>query len=129
MGFAIEISSNTTVTPLSANGEALANVAAGTIHLANVNLKLTTSTLDGNTKVTPLYANGAALANVEAGTIHLANAVGSITLTMPTKVARRVDDFDDVNAGSVSNGQVIRYISANDTFISSDRSDLNGGSF
>ena len=129
MGFAIEISSNTTVTPLSANGEALSNVAAGTIHLANVNLKLTTSTLDGNTKVTPLYANGAALANVEAGTIHLANAVGSITLTMPTKVARRVDDFDDVNAGSVSNGQVIRYISANDTFISSDRSDLNGGSF
>jgi len=48
---------------------------------------------------------------------------------MPTKVARRVDDFDDVDAGSVSNGQVIRYISANDTFISSDRTDLNGGSF
>ena len=127
MGFAIEISSNTTVTPLSANGEALANVAAGTIHLTNVNLKLTT--LDGNTKVTPLYANGAALANVEAGTIHLANSITTLTLTMPTKVARRVDDFDDVNAGSVSNGQVIRYISANDTFISSDRSDLNGGSF
>lgn len=129
MGFAIKISSNTTVTPLYANGEALANVAAGTIHLANVNLKLTTSTLDGNTKVTPLYANGAALANVEAGTIHLANATTSLTLTMPTKVARRVNDFDDVEAGSVSNGQVIRYISANDTFISSDRTDLNGGSF
>ena len=85
--------------------------------------------MDGNTKVTPLYANGAALANVEAGTIHLANSITTLTLTMPTKVARRVDDFDDVNAGSVSNGQVIRYISANDTFISSDRSDLNGGSF
>ena len=40
-----------------------------------------------------------------------------------------LDDFDDVDAGSVSNGQVIRYISANDTFISSDRTDLNGGSF
>ena len=85
--------------------------------------------ISSNTKVTPLHANGAALANVEAGTIHLANATTSLTLTMPTKVARRVDDFDDVDAGSVSNGQVIRYISANDTFISSDRTDLNGGSF
>ena len=48
---------------------------------------------------------------------------------MPTSLARRVGDFADVNSGSVSNGQVIRYISANDTFITTDRNDVDGGSF
>ncbi len=85
--------------------------------------------LPGNTKPTPLHANGTALANVASGTIHLANTTGTIKLKMPTKLARRVGDFADVNSSSVSNGQVIRYISANDTFITTDRNDVDGGSF
>lgn len=88
-----------------------------------------TITISSNTTITPLYANGAPLANVEAGTIHLANVTDKIVLTMPTKVARRLDDLDDVTAGSVSNGETIKYVSANDTFITADRSDINGGSF
>lgn len=48
---------------------------------------------------------------------------------MPTTLARRVEDFADVNSSSVSNGQVLRYISANDTFITTDRNDVDGGNF
>ena len=48
---------------------------------------------------------------------------------MPTKVARRADDLADVEADGVSNGQLIRYISANDTFIASDREAQGGGTF
>ena len=86
-------------------------------------------TISNNTTVTPLHANGVALANVAAGTIHLANATSRMTLVMPTKVARRADDLGDVTADGVSNGQVIRYVSANDTFIASDREAQGGGTF
>ena len=88
--------------------------------------------LSANTKVSPLYANGAVLANVAAGTIHLANLSSTISLTMPTKVARLVNDLADVNTSGVANGQVIKYISANDTFVTSNRTPItsdNGGSF
>jgi len=126
MGFGITISSNTTVTPLYANGAVLANVDAGTIHLANATSKMSLA-ISSNTAITPLYANGAPLANVEAGTIHLANAASKISLTMPTKVVRRVNDFDDINTDSIADGQIIRYVSANDTYIASSRS--IGGNF
>ena len=87
-----------------------------------------------------LYSNGltirrtgsAALdmANVAAGTIHLANTTLKQKLVMPTKVVRRVDDFADVDTSSVSNGQIIRYISANDTFIATNRNvELDGGEY
>jgi hypothetical protein len=126
MGVSITISSNTTVTPLYANGAVLANVEAGTIHLANATSKMSLA-ISSNTAITPLYANGAPLANVEAGTIHLANAALKMSLAMPTKVVRRVNDFEDVNTDSIIDGQVIRYVSANDTFIASSRA--SGGNF
>ena len=51
-------------------------------------------------------------------------------LVMPTKVVRRVDDFADVDTSCVSNGQIIRYISANDTFIATNRNvELDGGEY
>jgi len=83
--------------------------------------------INNNTTITPLYANGVPLANVASGTIHLANSTLKMSLTMPTKIARRVNDFDDVNTDSIVDGQVIRYVSANDTFIASGRS--SGGNF
>ena len=128
MGVDIKLSANTKVSPLYANGAVLANVVTGTIHLANLSSTFST-TLSANTKVSPLYANGAVLANVVAGTIHLANLSSTISLTMPTKVARLVNDLADVNTSGVANGHVIKYISANDTFVTSDRTSANGGSF
>ncbi len=83
-------------------------------------------TISNNTTVTPLYANGAPMANVASGTIHLANTSSAITLTMPTKVARRLDDLDDVTADSVSNGHTIKDMSANATCITSSRSNRDG---
>ena len=50
-------------------------------------------------------------------------------LLKKTGGTKRVEDFADVNSSSVSNGQVLRYISANDTFITTDRNDVDGGSF
>ncbi len=89
-----------------------------------------TIAISGNTKPTPLHANGAPLANVAAGTIHLANTTLKQKLVMPTKVVRRVDDFADVDTSSVSNGEIIRYISANDTFIATNRNvELDGGEY
>jgi hypothetical protein len=84
-------------------------------------------TISSNTTVTPLHANGTPLSNVVSGTIHLANAASKISLTMPTKVVRRVNDFEDVNTDSIADDQVIRYVSANDTFIASSRA--SGGNF
>jgi hypothetical protein len=46
---------------------------------------------------------------------------------MPTKAVRRVNDFGDVNTDSIIDDQVIRYVSANDTFVASSRS--SGGNF
>jgi hypothetical protein len=84
-------------------------------------------TISSNTTVTPLHANGTPLSNVASGTIHLANATLKISLTMPTKAVRRVNDFGDVNTDSIIDDQVIRYVSANDTFIASSRA--SGGNF